>query len=656
MKIPPSITYVAAAFVVCAAVSAEAPVAIGGFGGLTIGMDRHGVLSVCRWPGPGSPDQLTYATDISTRADAGPPNGAEWGMNLGEEWMWLSEPGWSTFQGYAERSDAIMETVAGRPDNNVSVRVETFVLPGGDAFVSSFTLRGAIEAPRVAWRANFTPTTRHIPELPVGDWALDELNDFAAFVDRGGPMVWHFRPSAPGRDAWDRAEAAAAAPVTLGAWDEFHEGVWIAITGGPEVVQLGCASDDDPLVPPDRAQAALPVAAIGQTHSLIELTPEKAGESYHAWIMVGFGANRGQAYAELAPLRDRSVEELAARTLQRARSAGLPNFGDLSEDMKLYAARHRRSLVACRDRECERVVRSPSVSPALARDWPRYGAWIAHAFASSGDTTSARRQLARYLEAIQMEEREGRPFGSMPESFYTTGELASPHFIVDDRAVGRTLWATGNLMDAIDTQTARNFTRRYWPQIAAGADFLVAWADQRRGAPLWCEDPLQFADSVTQERIFDAYAGMAAAIRLASVADRAVPEPWRRRRNVLRELVEEVLTAPTADWSPGAPVLYEWEGLSAAARVVASEKTARRMTELTGLGGVEAGALLLQAVLLEPASPASQQVSEAMLQTGLRLSAPGSVDIVGHAPVAPDALVSSYALISLARWNERRNP
>ena len=181
---------------------------VSGTGRLTVGVNARGQISLCKWPSPGYNDQISYRSRPvdSPDPEVVPGHGLLWGIRMSGELVWMDDPRWDIAQRYDAPTNTIMVTEARWPESGIVVTHRVSVLPLRDVFLSELEVRGAASPPQVYWFANFTPCTRHLPELPVADWLLDDLNDFAAFSDLDEGVVVHFRPQKPAHEDWERAE------------------------------------------------------------------------------------------------------------------------------------------------------------------------------------------------------------------------------------------------------------------------------------------------------------------------------------------------------------------------------------------------------------------------------------------------------------------
>ena len=87
-----------------------------GFGGLTVGVNGRGTVSLCRWPSPGYHDQVGYRTTSREEPALGvrEDHGLIWGIELDGALRWLNNPEWIITQHYGAATDMVMITEEGR--------------------------------------------------------------------------------------------------------------------------------------------------------------------------------------------------------------------------------------------------------------------------------------------------------------------------------------------------------------------------------------------------------------------------------------------------------------------------------------------------------------------------------------------------------------
>ncbi len=624
---------IAAALIVAACIAAEPAVenpkpqvaAISGHGGLTAGLDASGVLTVLRWPNPGGANMIRTATDADS------VGGGRWGIEINGAWRWIGDPAARVQQEWTGFS--VFETTTDWPDG-VSILQISGVVPGHDIFFSSIAISGARTKPRAVWIAEFAPTMRQVPELAAWEEAFNATRGFAAFVGKGRQRIWNFRPAQLSAKDWSEARKLTGIATTTDTWTEFGDGVWIALSSYERTESAAVTASIREAVGAISNRASMLNSVVGSAVSAIEPVVQGESSSYGAAIYIRVAESHKDSAASL-PVN------LFSRSEEQTREWPHLIQGILPAEITKYAARHWLTLRALQDNDSGLSVRGIASRPAQAMVWPKEAAIVDWAKMLLDDSQTAEAQLEVYLKLIRTDDRPRKPYGSMPESVYTSGEIASPHFVVDDRAVALTLWAIVQAKMPIDTRAA--WLKEHWPEIEAAGEFLSTWADARRGAPLWCDDPIELSDAETQDRLFSAYAGMNAAITLATWAEQPVPAAWISRRDQLHDLIEWVLTTP-GKWIPGESIMLELTPLSSDLIQRLYEDTTRRLENPIGLTARPLAALLLQSSLLHArdAGIAPLPAERVVVDVLTRLGDPNHPAYAGV-----DSLVSAEVLAAL---------
>ncbi len=182
--------------------------AVGGHGGLTVGVSQEGDLSVLSWPGPSQYDQLAYVTSNAPDARAQPHLSALDGMGSylgfrvttaqGTGVVWLRDAGWTRTQSYSQSYSPVPVTRFESAALALSVELTDIVAPEQDVLrrqvrVERHPLSPVIGLDLLVYE-NLSPTLSNLPELPVADWLLDANNDFLAVWDQASRAILHFHP------------------------------------------------------------------------------------------------------------------------------------------------------------------------------------------------------------------------------------------------------------------------------------------------------------------------------------------------------------------------------------------------------------------------------------------------------------------------------
>lgn len=630
---------------------------VSGMGGLTVGVNGRGSISLCKWPSPGYDDQVSYRTRSTDEngpvVEAG--DGLFWGIRIEEELVWLNDSRWRVRQRYRSWTDTIMVTESRWPDSEIVVTQRVAVLPAGDVFVCALEMTGFESAPQVFWYANFAPCTRRLPELPVADWMLDGLNDFAAFADLDEQLVVHFRPAHPGKKDWARAAGLIASSAGSGEWEAFGEGTWIGYRGGKGLRAAYCGAGN---VTPSEAAGRLVglndrVSAVaGQCHSVVELILRGDDDGYRASVTAAFGKTFGEMRERLDAVANaeagRLIREAARPQPGFLRRAPDPPVGN--PEISKYLSRARLTLLASRDSVSGSVVRSPAVQPPLARDWPRNGAWIIYALDLAGAHELSEKHLNFYLDRVRTEYVRGKPMGSLPASTYSDGTESSPHLVVDDEAVCWMLWALNEHGRLMPERRRSAYLSSHWDKVVLCADFIALWKDNRRGAPLWSKDPIRLRDPITQERLFAAKLGLDSAIAIAAAIERPPDPLWVERLEQVDNLVRGLLLDGRITWEIGRSLPMFLSQFGELDEQDLDEAVQLRLDALERLSGYDAAKAFTDAVMAWRGTPEKLEglrpYALMALQNALT-RASSEVESLEWAPGFPDALTAALCIVAV---------
>lgn len=629
---------------------------VSGMGGLTVGVNARGRVSVCSWPSPGFNTQVSYRTYSRDEPMLGvePGDGLLWGIRFDGELVWMNDPRWIVQQNYAAPSNTIMITQARWPDSRIVVTQRVSVVHNADAFVSEIAVNGLPTQPEFYWYANFTPSTRHVPEIPGAYRTFDGLDDFAAFTDRRNGRVVHFRPRAPGREDWAFARGIMESEDRHGYWPSFRNGTWIVYQAGEGIRSAFCGSGS---VSPSEAVGHLvdsrdgESSATGQCYSAVKVAPRKDGRRFVASIAVAFADNFEESTEILDTVMSSGTAALLRATAQFQDGLLTHATYPAADDprIKTYLRRAVLTLRTATDLASGATVRSPADQPPLARDWPKHGAWMVYALDLSGSPVLAQRHLDFYLDAVRTRYARGKPIGSIASSLYTDGVEASPHLIVDDGAVAWLLWALNLHGDFLTGARRSSYFKSIWEGTELCADFLAGWKDRRRGAPLWAPDPITFRDNETRERLFAAKLGMDGALAIAKTIGHEAPRAWFDRQRQIDDLVRGILLERRTDWPVGEMLpmfLLEFGETDIQAADLA---VTLRLEALDTLSGYEAAKAFSDAAMLWRNEPRRLEELRGYAFLALRnaLSDPivdGFPDL--RRPAFPDALAAAHSIVA----------
>jgi len=522
---------------------------LAGNGGLTVGVEPTGAVTVCRWPSPGSPNQLDAV------------EGLKWGIVAGDDVVWLPEASWQVTQHYEPADTAIIRTAATLPEAPLAVTREVFVHPERDVLVDTVTVRGLEQPPAMYWVADFSPCTTAISGWPVADW-LSANRDFAAFTPDAGKTVHHFRPRKPGSAQWARAARLAADPATDADGSGFDPGVWAAYASANEVAgfQCGVAGARSSALEQARSKRlAGDVAAVGACNSAVALVPKATAGGFTATVLTAFGADRNEAEAALAFGLARGRDALATDTRAYWQDwlgrASLPATAD--PETQAVCRRGLLTIALATDRQTGAIVRSPASLP-LALDWPRHGAWMTLALDMAGYHDRAEKHTRFYCDAVRDRGRRGAPMGSLPAALYADGADALPHLVLEADAGAWVLASFWRHAAWLDLAQRRAYLEGVWQTIERATAFIGHWSDGRNREPLHSFDAGAGKDLRSTSLLLTAFMGVDSALRMTDALNRSIREDWQRRRRELLGLISiHCVDFQTKQWK-AADVLPFW--------------------------------------------------------------------------------------------------
>jgi hypothetical protein len=534
-----------------------------GNGALTVGVNPCGRVSLCRWPGPGYSNRVSFRTRSVDLPMLGvdPWHGLMWGLSFQDKTWWISGDPWKTVQRYLGDNSTAIETVATLSDPPVTATQTLFVHPARDLLVARLTLRGFHGPPLLFWFANFSPGTRLIPEWPVGDWAFDWRNDFAVFTPDSGTTICHFRPRNSGAREWAEAERLAAGRASIAEWSLFGEGVWISYTTPNRIAGFQCGTDPDASSAFRQAEAGQltgQTAAVGQCNSALAILPDADADGYAATVLVAFGRDWADTQQTLTYAADRTYAALLEETHAHWGRWLAPAFLPNSDDPRLSAACKRDLLVLaqCMDRNTGAIVRSPVAHPPLALDWPRHGAWIMLALDMAGYHDLAETHTLFYCDAVRKEARRGKPLGSLPAALYPDRTEAVPHLVMEADSVAWMLGAFWRHATLLDVAKRRHYLDAIWDATRLAADFLVNWTDGRNREPQFSFDPRLCRDAQSPDLLLTTYMGVDSALRIAEASGKNSPDAWAQRKRDLEALIRFHCVDTNAQWTSDAMLSY----------------------------------------------------------------------------------------------------
>ncbi len=623
--------------------------AVTGNGGLTVGINATGTISLCRWPSPSYSDHLSYRSRIDAdgtpRAEEG--GGLRWGVQLGEKWIWMEDPLWSTQHEYTGDWPPVIRSTSALRDSPIRVVRTLVVHPDRDVFASRITISGYENEPPLQWSAHFAPCTSNYPEMPLADWYDDTRNGFAAFAQGGGDEVTHFRPRAPGISEWARAEALVAGQEPFDTWLDFGAGVWIVQGTAAEVTGFHLGSGVADLSEDLRRQELGQHSAVGTPYSTQRMLPEARGDGgVGASVFVAIGASLADARESLrwaaALGYDRFMDEVG-ESVGNPSDASADSPNDTTDFARLMD-RLRTLLLVMQDRQTGAIVRSPAAQPPLARDWPRHALWMTYALDLAGFHDRAERHCLFLAQRIRRLHRRGMPVGSMPATLYADGVPASPHVLLDLEAPPGMIMAMLMHARILSAEERDTFLAAIWPTVRLSGDFLASWMDARDGSPLHSFDLAQRHDSQSFDRLVATRAGIGQALEIADLAGEDAPESWARRKAQLDVLLVNNLANLDDPWPVDARLPFTITDSEYVLDSIFEGAVSARLEALPELHGIQAAQVLAELAMLYRGDAANLTQLEPYAVGVLNSVLAGGPDSSGTA--FPDGLAIAMAYVA----------
>ena len=469
-------------------------------------LSAKGNLTVLRWPSPGYCDQMGYLTisrDLE-RMGARPNAGSFAGLYLVDRdgvgtMTWIVDDEWKRSQSYLGDDSDVLVTVYVSDSFGMEVTERTFVLPGRDVLVRNFRVAGRqgsrVVGARFFYFENFDPCLRIIPELPIADWALDGLNDYALLYTRLRDAIVHFRP---GRIP-DEAVVGAGGQVAIDSLAEgldrrFGNGVYIALGADRQSAGHQCGRQDARVgFLPWRPQDPYYDSRDGSLRGRSIYTGDGAGAL--AWDLGPGGvgevtvyiAAAGRARAALDLLEEARAEDLEVHLTETeawwADWIGRARLPDTEDPAILRISK--RALISVRngyDASTGAIVASLSTQPPYAQDWPRDGSFVNYALDLAGYADMVTAHNFFYADSQRKRSGLARPQGTWSMCHYSEGTEAAPAVAFEIDGVGLAAWSMWEHARFITDPAERaSYLETIYPSIRLAAEAIVRCRDPRNG-------------------------------------------------------------------------------------------------------------------------------------------------------------------------------
>jgi len=534
---------------------------VSGNGGLTAGVDTLGRIVSCRWPSPGYHDQLEYRTRLTpeSKKNAPPWHGLTWAVAVDGTVFWLGDAPWEPVeQVYGSAMGTDIVTRSRLPALGIEAEQRLFVHGKQDLLVARLLLRGVDAPVRVFWLANMAPCTRLIPELPVADWALDDLNDFACYAEKDGQRVYHFRPESPQAEDWERAQELVARDAGSEEWARFSDSdtggraVWAGYAAQEPVLSFECsntADEDSAWAQIEAGRLEGKLGATGRCQSAIEIRPKAVEEWVLVDVFLAFASVPEQVDDTLDYAMDagftRLHEETRTHWHEWLKQGGHHLPGTDEDRVRL---RSLLTIAQARDRRTGAVLRSPVTQPPLALVYPRHSPWSSLALDMAGYSDWAGQHLLFQLKAVRQRAERGQPRGSMPAALYADGRAAAPHLLLDLEGAAWLLTALNRHVSELDTTARRDFILPVLASVEAVLDFLSEWRHGPEGAPFDSFQITKLRDGASERTLLTVFMGLSSGIDLLDSLGRAPLPLWSDRLEELRSFLLSRRLNQEAPW------------------------------------------------------------------------------------------------------------
>ena len=530
-------------------------------GRLAAAEDRHGTLTVLRWPHPSFYDQIKERTSSrdEPRFGALPNDGAFLGLTVttpdGTRVVWLRDL--PADQRYPDERSDLVATTYHADDLGLTVTVEDLAPVEEDALVRHVSV---VRAPRspvtdvglVAFE-NLNLVVSKWPYGPVQDWCFEEMNTDTATYDAGLDAIVHTKQG---------VDAATGAPQSVA--------VGMAFAGASDQHQVGGDAYEGTAAPAGTVagptQDAYDDAADGSLHGGTDYTGQTTGALIRDLTFTGATASGTVLLAAahdapgvatvLGHLRGTSIQRLAAA--KRAwfdrllRDAPMPD----TDDPNVLALAHRAlvTLASVYDPTTGAIVASIATQSPYGEDWIRDGAFFNHVLDLIGRHDWADTRVRWYAS---LQSRPGaqpgadNPFtdvwrttlvppGNWAMNYYADGVVGGPiPWEIDETGYG--LWT---FWDHYVATGDRDTLAAVYPAVTRAADFLTTCADPTSGLQCPAIEDDNPQPSQTINGAGPVWLGLHAAVQAATALghdDDA--QRWQARASALRDAIEANLHA-----------------------------------------------------------------------------------------------------------------
>jgi len=488
-------------------VTAVSPVTVLGYGGLTIGLDSRGTISVCRWPEPGSPNHLSYSSNEN--------KGLEWGVVRGAERQWLSHEEWRSAAEPNAQNPNVLRWRFKLENSRIEAVVTTLIHPRKSLLATRIQVDGLEPGAKLIWRSAFAPVTTRPAEL-----IYPTINrGFASYVDTPGKFWRHFRPDQLDREMVARRDQLQDSKAGMASWETFSDGVWIESWVGSrhEIERTISDQDADPSTPLE-----------------IEIKPSYDGTTHTAVVFTVFGETSEELNTFKETVMSLSFSDLLSLTKKTPLVHRKKNSSDEVDTAELVESIFRHTSV-----DKSNVVRTIANESFAEKNWPMWGAQMALGMNAAGFQKKAHEIIDSYLDGVRINTSEtNETHGSMPMAVYADGSLAAPHFAIEFHSPAWVAFAVRQLGESLPRQQQRAYWHQRYPFIGSSGDFLANWGGRYPLHPsMYLDDITMDSAELRFESNAASWLGLSSVMFIADQIGMPIPHRWQMsRRNLESQL------------------------------------------------------------------------------------------------------------------------
>jgi len=582
-----------------------------GNGGMVAALSCRGELTVFRWPSPTHYDQLLYLSSNASDARRLPrfgaleQMGAFWGLRLklndgSTVVTWLRDEPWQVEARYLHPRSGVLTHRYLNDELKLKATSYALVDPELDIFAWRVELErldgSPVKSAKAIFYANLSPCDRKIPYVPLGDWALDIYNDFAAIYLSDSDAVLHILPHDRNMGELDALMQSGDAERPQRARELYYslgnrEGVYLALGferrgqsfqvgrdtsdacgfmkgfvsnidwegwGLPDLLgevafcwsavwdllyQLRSWSHRPQSAYDDAADGVLSgsVAAAAQVDEAVARSILSEGQSKGAAAVYIAASNRSYNTVRLLDhARTAGWDDLFSRTEGFWRGwlswAWLPDTDD--ELISSFYLRTLISLKQTQDRSSGARPASISTQPPYAEDWPRDSAFINHLLDMAGYHTEAELNDLFFASVARAYPLLMAPAGTYEMNYYADGAPGGPLFFEIDNT-GLILWQMAAHTEFLDEDEKAAYLEAVYPTIRLSAEGLASCRDPETGLQcLAWEDDNPHGMTQTLHGASTTLAGLRSALDAAyEVGDEALASVLEARIGELEEAI-----------------------------------------------------------------------------------------------------------------------